>query len=243
MKIKKFLARFLGTIIIFLGIALGFFLHGVTIWGDFEAILFSSGIDANKSLSTLRCPVLISPTEESEITAVLKNPTDGEWERYTRAFISEGYVTLMREIKMPVQIPAGGKTTAKWDISPEDAAFDRIIFFRVYVNAKYPYPSLGGTCGIVVFSLWNLTGEQTYLLIVAAAVFCLIVGNILLFYAFKPAGRKTRNTINSINALATLLGVGTLTGYLGYWLVGLPLFVAAILLIGIIIGRRMSISL
>ena len=101
------------------------------IWGDLEASLFTSGLRPDESLSTLRCPVIITASETGTITAELNNPTEKHLERYLIANISEGYASLVREIRTSLPIPPDDKGKVEWKIYPEDAAFDqRVILFQ-----------------------------------------------------------------------------------------------------------------
>lgn len=230
----------IGTLLFTLGLLIGFILLGAMVWGDLEASLFSSAMDGEKTLTTLRCPVFISPYEEKVITAKLKNPTDRDWERYTRAFISEGFITLIREIKKSVPIPAGGSETVAWEIYPEDAAFNRIVFFRVYVHAKYPYPSLDGSCGIMMLDLWGLTGTQILILMIIGFLGMCAAGAALWKINTNRSSRNNSNQNNSLLALAVFLLIGMVISYMGSWVIGLLLLVASTLMVGINIGRRMT---
>jgi len=229
----------MGTLLFSIGILLGFFLLSMIVWGDLEASLFSSSMDAEKSLSSLHCPVFLSPNETGKVAVTLKNPSDKPLERFTRVFISEGFVTLMREIKQTVSIPASGKENVVWEVYPEDAVYDRIIFFRVYVNAKYPRPSLGASCGIIMIDLWGLTGNQTLWLIILTSLVCIGIGILIWTRKIKPNKETIWNRIHSMYALAFLLFSGILIGYMGAWVIALLLLASAVLLVGIILGRRM----
>lgn len=237
---RKNLLKFISNLLFSLGILIGFFFLGMVVWGDLEASLFSSSLEAKKTLSSLRCPVFMTPTEKGIITAKFKNPTEKDFERYTHAFISEGFVTLMREIKMSVPVPSGGKEIAIWDVYPEDAAYDRIIFFRVYVNAKYPLPSLGGSCGIIMMDLWGLSGQQITAIIIIIFVILITLGIILWLRYVDRSDPFYQNTQNVRYALTLFIIIGSTFGYFGSWVIALMFFAMAVLLVGIIIGHRMS---
>lgn len=230
----------IGTIYFSIGIIIGFLLLGTMTWADLEASLFSTSLDAEKTLTTLNCPVFISPHETKQVKATLKNPTEKDWERYIRAFISEGYVTLVREIKGSVTIPSDGRETITWNVFPEDAAYNRIVFFRVYVHAKYPYPSLDASCGIMKIDLLGLTGNQILFLMVFCFIgFCAVGGFLWRIRRNRPQD-PVSNSSNSLYALGTVLMIGILTSYFGLWVFGILLFAASTLLLGIIIGRIMT---
>jgi hypothetical protein len=237
MKIKTSL--FVGTIFYTVGIIVAFFLLCLIVWGDLEASLFSSGLDAEKSLS-LRCPVFLSPYETGVISAKFKNPTDNDWKRYTRVFISEGFITLMREIKTTIPIPAGTTETAFWEVYPEDAAYDRIIFFRIYVHAKYPYPSLEGSCGIIMLDYWGLSGKQILISLIVFSITCIFFGILIWRLSFRVSEHDFHKHLNARYALILALYLGIGIGYLGSWVIALLMLTISLLMTGIIIGRKFS---
>jgi hypothetical protein len=238
-KVEK-VFQTIGTIIFSIGIALAFLLLAAMVWGDLEASLFSSALDAETSLRTLSCPIFISSTETSEIKATFKNPLDKDWSRFTRVYISDGFITLKREIKEEIPIQAGEKETVSWAITAEDAVYDRIVFFHIYVNARYPYPSLDGSCGVVVVDFLDLTGKQTLFLVLATSLACIAVGIFFFKQTVKPVYGKTWNRIHSMYSLAVILFLGLVIGYIGAWVFALLLLAVSLLMIGIIIGRRLS---
>ena len=136
---------------------------GGIIWGDIETSVFDSSIKAKSSLR-LNCPVAITTDEVGKISATVENQWIEEKKFYVRAHISEGYVSLNREINQQIPVAPGEKGKVSWEIYPEDAAYNRIILFRAYVNPSYPVPSQGNFCGVLVLDIPFLTGTQIFLL-------------------------------------------------------------------------------
>ncbi len=238
MKIRNRVINFLGTILFTLGVIFSFFLLSMIVWGDLEASLFSSSLDAEKNLSSLRCPVFLSPIETGVISAKLNNPTESDWERFTRVFISEGFISLMREMKMTVSIPARGSETVYWEVYPEDAVYNRIIFFRIYVHAKYPYPSLGGSCGVIMMNVGGLTGQQLFLAAIVISIVCVVIG-ILLWKLFPIVSDQDSQKLSVRYALIFTLFTGIAIGLYISWLIALLFLAIGLLMIGIIIGRQL----
>jgi hypothetical protein len=240
MKGKFRFIQFLGTLLFSIGIALGLFLLGTMVWGDLEASFFASAMNGQKSIGTLHCPIILSSYETGEITATFKNPTDKDWVRFAIVDISEGFVTLKRETKTKIPIPAGGKESTAWQISHQDAAYHRIILFHIFINAQYPYPSLDGSCGVVVMNLWRLTGVQILLLITITALFCVVLAIFLWKKSVPPANDQDWNRIKSMYALAIIVVAGLVIGYIGAWVIALLCLAAAVLMVGIIIGSKLT---
>jgi len=239
MTSKKSIYQFAGTLIYALGLLGGALLATIIVWGDLEGTLFTSGLNAEKPLRTLNCPAIITPNETSQISVVLKNPSDKEMRRFTRAYITEGYVSLVREIKEEVFIPVGEKRQITWDIQADDAAYGRIVLFRVYINAWYPYPSLGANCGVMRVDVPLLTGSQVFILLVVSSILLLIVGA-WMRNLNKPTTIAFETTTNSLYALAVTLAITILIGYWGFWVFGVLGLACALLLTGIIIGRKLA---
>jgi hypothetical protein len=146
----------------------------------------------------------------------------------------------MREIKRPIPIPAGGAEIVEWEVYPDDAAYDRIIFFRIYVNAKYPYPSLGGSCGIIMLDTGGLSGQQLFFSLLMISLITTALGLIIWKSKLKPSDPLYLNKVRSRYALITILFSGIVIAYFGSWVIALLILAVGVLMIGIIIGRQMS---
>ena len=237
MKQKDVIKKILGGIFLSVGILTGFIICSVIVWGDIEASVFTSGEKGDSSIKNLRCPILITPKETGTISVVLNNPADKESDRYLRAFVSEGYATLVREIKAKVPLPANGKQKVEWKIYPEDAAFKRVILFRVYVKAKYPYPSMSGNCGIVKIDIPWLSGNQLLGIASLISLSSLAFGAVIWELGVKPTTNKIRFSRNGVYFLAGTLFISALFSYFGLWLIGILGLAVAIILVGVIIFR------
>lgn len=240
MKKDRKILRTIGTLIFSIGVLAGFFLLSMSVWGDLEASLFSRIMDAEKTLISLRCPVIITPGETGKVTARIGNPTDKDWERFTRAYISEGHITLMREIRMAVPIKAGASEMVEWDVYPEDAVYDRIVFFKVYIHSNYPYPSIGGSCGIVLIDWAGLTGKQIQTILMLFFIGFSIMGFALWKVSTPYSNSEAWSLFYSMITLAIVTIVGLGISYFSFWIIGLMFLVVAVLMIGIIIGRRLN---
>jgi hypothetical protein len=236
MKKRKRTFQITSLIIFSIGIILGMLLSGGVVWGDLEASIFDSSIKAKSTLS-LSCPVAITTHEVGEVSATLKNPTDREKSFYIRAHISEGYVSLKREIDQQIPVAPGESEKARWEIYPEDAAYNRIILFRAYVNPSYPIPSQGNFCGVLVLDIPWLTGTQVFLLLVGLSLVCVVSGILLWQKVNRPMNKNVRSLSNAMIGLAVIVYGALLAGYLGIWILGVLLFACIILMLGVIFGR------
>jgi hypothetical protein len=235
---NKKLFKIIGGLILTVAVLLGFTISSGIIWGDLEASMFTSGINPDSRLKNLNCPVLITSNEVGTVSITLKNPTNKDSERYLMANVSEGYASLVREVRTKVPLPASGKQKVEWKIFPEDAAFDRVVFFRVYMNAKYPYPSMGGNCGVIRIDFPWLTGNQVFAALVGITLVSITGGATLWESGIRPASNKLRNRTNAIYFLLGTLTIAGILGYLGVWVFGILALAIAVILAGVIIFRR-----
>ena len=226
-----------GGVFLTLGIVLGFITCGLMIWGDLEASMFTNGIFGDVSMKGLNCPVIITTNEIGTISAVIKNPDDKSSDRFLRAFISEGYATLSREIKTKVPLSPSGKNKVEWKIRPEDAAFSRVVLFRIYVNAKYPYPSMSGNCGVIRVNIPWLSGGQLFSLLSTISFLLLAIGAFLWEIGIFPAAPKQRKRCNAVYFLIGILVATSIMSYLGWWLLGILGVAVAAILVGVIVFR------
>ena len=240
MSKKRNTFRIVGGLLFVIGIVFGFTLSSLIIWGDLEASLFTSGLRAEESLA-IRCPVIITASETGTISTILKNPTEKSLERYLIASISEGYASLVREIRTDLAIQPKDKEKVEWKIYPEDAAFNqRVVLFRVYINPRYPYPSLGANCGVVRVNVQGLSGNQIFAGAVALSLISLGAGATLLETGGRPYIGRARTTRNNTFALAGVVLAAGAVGYLGLWVPALALLAISVLLLGVLVSRLLA---
>jgi len=240
MNKRQDFARRLGLMLYVLGILIGMALAAGVTWSDLEASLFDPGITPNSPLRTLRCPVAITRHETGKIAAALKNSTDVEKNFYTRAHTSQGYVTYLREERKQIRVASGEKGVISWEIYPEDAAFHRLVLFRVYVNAAYPIPSQGSSCGVLVLDIPLLTGTQFFFVLLGLSLAGVIGANVLWQVTNRPMSANLRNMREQSNALAIIVFGALAAGYIGSWILGVVLCAISLLLLGVIIGRTLQ---
>jgi hypothetical protein len=228
--------RPLAVLLFSLGLLLGLVLFGATIWADFEAVLFNPGLSYDAPLRSLRCPVMITRSQTGTVTASLANPLDRSTERYVRAHITDGYVTLIREVNKSVPLAPGEKQQLKWSVTADDAAFDRFILIKIVVRGRYPLPSRQGTCGVLVVDVPFLKGGQVFGLSLAVGLLSMVAGYSLWSRACRPLGQREQQVARAMVALTAVVIVGTFVGWMGWWLPGFILFVITLLGIGVIIG-------
>jgi hypothetical protein len=232
---QKILTR-LGLVLFFLGVIVGIALEALIVWGDMEAFLFTSGIQAEETWKSLKCPVFLTPNEQGKITAVFENPLDEEVERYARANITQGYITWTRQVESHTTVAPGAKEPIEWPIFPEDAAYGKLILYRVYVFQKRSLPSMDGKCGVVFLNIPNLTGAQVYWIMLISSVVLIVAGKLIWESKNRNKEGLVKNISRAVDALAIILLVSIVVSTFGFWAVGVVSLAIIITLIGAMLG-------
>ncbi len=237
MRSKIRIARALSVLLFVFGVLFGVALSAGVIWGDLEASMFDASIGGEAPLKTLKCPVMMTTRELGMVSADFTNSLERPVEFRVRTHISEGYITLMREINTKLPLEPGETQSLKWAVSPDDAAFGgRLILLRVRLFPKYPLPSRHASCGILVMDLPYLTGNQFFTLALAASLLSMAGGAGLWFIANRPLKKSGRDVLRAMGALAGCVLAVTVASLLGHWFLSVFIFVITLLLIGAIVG-------
>jgi len=209
-----------GTVTVILGNLLGFALILGMVWADYEGSLFLPSLMGEKYVvKNLNCPVLMTRKETREINFTLGNPGEKERSRLLEGMISEGHVKRTREEKREVTIEPGEKEKVTWKIYPEDAVYERIVLFHVYVWRAYPYPSLEATCGVLVLDIPFMTGKQVMGIVLGIFSILTLGGNtvLLLQYWKDLLGPRRRYVSKAMFAMSVFTILGIWISFLGYW--------------------------
>lgn len=219
MKIRGKAARILGMALLSLGLLLGAAFSTAAVWGDLEASLFDPSIGSEAKLTTLRCPVIITPRESGTIVARFSNPSDREVLRTVRAHISYGFSTLMREETAQFVLKPGETRKLDWEVTASDAAWRHFILVRVNALRNAPLPSYSGACGVLVLNIPGLSGGLTLALIVTLSVL-LIAAGAALWLLNRPAAAQVPDRTNAVLALIAVVLVAMFAGAMGWWALG-----------------------
>lgn len=240
MRTKIF--RIAGIVLFSFGVLMGTALMAVTVWADLEASFFDADLASRggESLKTLRCPVLMTSAEIGVVTATVENTANKPIEPRLRAHISEGHVTLMREVNATLALEPGEEQTVEFLLSSNDVTYNWLILVRVLQFRYYPLPSRQAACGIFVVDLSFLTGSQLLALTIGVVLLGLLGGIALWSAGNWPLNRRSLATARTMGALAASLFLGSIVAFSGSWLVGILLFAINLLLIFEIIRHAMD---
>ncbi|WP_420644454.1 hypothetical protein [Candidatus Leptofilum sp.] len=225
----------LGLVLYFIGIFFGAAVAFLAIWGDLEASLFDALFKAEQRLPSLSCPVLITADEEVTIQASFTNRGDRDENLAVRARISQGFASLIREERVEFTLLPGDSETAEWQVSADDAAWDRVVMARVSTVRNAPYRRLvGSSCGILLlpFDVGGLSGGHivTAMLIIGL-VLTLLGGFLWQNGRSRPFPLHVQKVWRLILAFAGLVGTAVIASLMQLWLLGGVLLIILFLLL------------
>ena len=232
-------AHTVGLLLLFSGILLGFLYAGVSVWGDLEALPFdtATSYQSEGTLSTLRCPVLMTTGEKGQVSVTIENPIDRTITRTVRVRISAGDILAKREYTEHVALEPGESRQISWEIFPQDRVFNLFVLVRVYLFRGSLLPSKDGACGVMVVDLPGWHGGTIVASVIIASVVCMGAGAFLVSRGLHEASRRTRELAQSGMAMAVIVVVGMAAGFLGWLWVGSAALVLLFLLAVVTIGR------
>jgi len=245
MSNRNKILRTAGIVLFSFGVLLGMALMAITIWADLEASFFDADLASRggESLKTLRCPILMTSSEMGVVTVTLENPADKPVELRLRAHITEGFVTLMREVNATVPLEPGEKDRVELLLTADDVTYNWLVLVRVLQFRYYPLPSRQASCGVFVVDVPFLTGSQLLALTIVAILLCILGGMALWALGKRPLNRPAVATVRTMIALAVSLTIGVIVAFLGSWLLGVLLVAINLLLIFEIVRHAMDKSL
>jgi len=242
MTTKHKILRKSGIALFAIGVLLGMALIAITIWTDLEASFFDSvmGNRTDEPLKTLHCPVLMTTSETGRIRAIFENTADKPIELRLRAHVTDGFVTLMREVNTTLPLEPGEKGEVEFTLTAEDRAYRWLILARVLQFRHYPLPARQAACGVLVLDVPFLTGNQLFAILIAVTALCLGGGIALWSVANWPLRRSTLATARTMGALVVSLLIGFLVSLSGEFLIASLLFAINLLLIFEIVRQGTS---
>jgi hypothetical protein len=230
----------ISILIFFIGFLVGMLLLGIAVVGDFEGYVFYPTLMGDSVLTTLDCPVIMDSSEVGTITATMQNPSEKRITPTVWTHISEGFVTLVREDRVNLELEPGESQQVQWTVTEDDAAYDYWVLVKVYVYSQHPLPSSQGSCGVFVTDLKGFTGVQVYVFAFAISVLFMGVGTGIWFATNRPLrGKAVIDRTRTLVIMGAVVLLGLISTFIGsyLWIVGAVLLIIGVLLILIYLMR------
>ncbi len=225
--------RTAGTVIFLAGLALGLCMALVPIWANLEAAsYFSSGADYAQ-FRGLHCPILMGRSDTATVTSTFNNPNSKAIQPYYEVEVSGAGET--RSLEGQVLIPAYASRTIYWTVDVSDIDLGYFIMNKFDVLPFAGNPAREATCGIMVLDLAGLNGAQIFDWGLVLSLLGLVGGLALREASEGRASSKERSERNGLRAAGIAACLALLTGFMGWWLVGVVFFAITILLLVILL--------
>jgi hypothetical protein len=222
-------ARKFGRPLFWSGIGLGFALAVAAVWAAFEAQSYFFSGATFEAYNGLRCPILMTRSEQGTITATFDNPADRESRPYYEVEISG---RLARQFEDQLTVPAHESKTVQWTVSADDIDLDPFIFVRTEILPDGLHSTRQAICGILVLNVPGAGGGQVFFIMLIASLLAMTAG-----YGMweKESDWKQANLQRAAQAAGIAVLLAMLTAFTGGWLAGIVFCVVALLLFLIIL--------
>lgn len=233
--------RIISGLLFVVGLFLAMAVTFIVFWPDMEASLFDSSRQAEESLRTLRCPLIVSSDETANIRVSFENPVDREVRFLLRTNIAQGGLTLMRREQGVVELAPNEERELTFEADPDDAAFGQLVLARVYAFRNPPLPSRTGSCGVLVLDLpsW-LNGTRLILLALGSSFLLLAAGAGLWLRDALPLSANDRSLARAGGVLLGVTLGGLLLSLFGFWGFGIASFLFNLIFFGAVLERFLS---
>lgn len=240
----RFQRQFAGAVLFIIGALFCFGLNTLAMIGDvysgsfwgetYNALALDRTQPTLANLVRLRCPIVLSPDEESTIQAYFRNPHQEQVEILVLGFVSQYDFRGYREVSDTLFIKPRGRQDFRWNISDEDRVERNFILSRVFLmnqDKSIPYPARTASCGVLVLDVFGLKGSTIVVFLTVISLAGLLPGSIFLYSYRKPNDSSSSQRFSSLYIFATTCVICLVANYLGWWV-----FAGLILLFDFLLG-------
>jgi hypothetical protein len=222
-------ARRLGIAFFSLGILIGAVFFSLLSWAKMEAFFYFDYVQAEKTLTTLSCPFILTNRQEGLVTVTYNNPNNQTVSPQVMVEISTP--ALFRSISLTPAFTARETKRLQWTVSRQDVVFGSLTLVEVYVGPVNGAPDRNGTCGILWVDLPMLTGTEVFYGALAGSLLFLALGWWLWIYGRGPRQARGAEVMRTLLALTAAVLLGMVASILGSWLLGVICLALCVLLV------------
>ena len=242
MKTKQLFALIISLLIFLTGIAIGLYfniravwsdLEATSFWGYPEALLYDRSIETEAKLSSLRCPVLITPSDAKFLTVKVVNKQAQEIKPMLQISVSDPTQkeNIQRNYFEPNLAPQESEEIT-YLLTSQNFIDQRIIYVRVFLmNSEYFPPSETRHCGVFVGKLGNLNSAQLIGTLIASSLLLVGLGLGLWWHSSSEQMKRTKYIFNRMLWLAAFMLITILMVLLGWHLLAIIFLLLTTLLI------------
>ncbi len=227
--------RFSGIFFFSISTLFGAVLFGLINWAALEAYFyFGYGAPADKPLTTLKCPLIMTAAETGSVTISYTNLSDRTASPDVRTDIS--YLDLVRSDLSQPSFAPGETRKLRWKVTSSDVVFGNLIMAQVNIARYSTLPSREGTCGILFVNLGRLKGGQALGIALAIWLASVLLGWGLWLRGTRHVQGRIHNATVVMILLTAAVLVGMLAGDKGLWGLGIACLVLVVLLSVAVVG-------
>jgi hypothetical protein len=245
--------QIIGGVIFIIGLILGFGfnslaviadMNGASFWGDSQdAAAFEKEQPTQAELVNIRCPILLAPGEEGNITATFRNPHQKKADILVKAVVSERDFLNYRVVTSNLPIESGDEQDFRWQITGQDIVQRNFILTRVFLMNQdrfIPYPARTDSCGIFILDIFGLKGTSMIVLMFVTSLISLVVGSVLLYRRGSPIQKSSPRIDYGLYGLAGIILTGMIANFFGWWIFSGLVLLLAVLLTSILIFNLLN---
>jgi hypothetical protein len=187
MKNKTKLLIFLGLFLFGLGVLIGLICNAIAVWTDLEGMSFwgypevltyDPTLSIDGKISSIKCPVLITPLDNAELKIKIKNPETTPIEQYLQYRLSNpSSEENMERFDQNVTLESKQIQIVTVNATVENVINRRNVLFRAYLHQSVYYPpSFTVHCGIFFVPAYNFEGWQVITLILSISIILMSLG-------------------------------------------------------------------
>jgi hypothetical protein len=214
-----------------LGSLFGLALSSGVLWGETEARFYE--VKPAEAGLKISCPFMLALGESGMIRAVITNTSNERVTPTIRAKIS--HADGARQVDEILDLAPGESQSMQWLVDTSDVIFNRLILVSIHQFRYRELPAHIGYCGILKYSLFSLSGVQTFVLLFAFSLAMILLGAVIWFYTHNPLDEAHSNIARAGSVIAVLCIATLFSVVLRWWGIALFLDVFSFLAVGLII--------
>jgi hypothetical protein len=224
---RKSALSYLGSIIFIFGIILGILLSLVRALPDLESTMYGFYKFGYPNLSSLSCPLLMTPSDQEDVTIKLKNNLDRPITWHIEAQFSAD--NLINTITNNEELQPGESRVLSWEVNHNNISLGNFIFARVYTSAAAAQERREAYCGTLVINLPFAGGPTVYYSSILVTAICLGLG-LWLWRRHTLLNEPTPiSQFLWMRFGALLVVLGIVAGFMDWWSIAIILVVLIIL--------------
>lgn len=226
-KTNRFLISASGVLLFLSGIMLGLLLSSGILWGSLEAYA-NEAVSDGRRLS-LDCPLMLAPGDSGEVGAEIANSTGEEVSPVIAAAISG-----KPPVDQTLSLSPGEVQPLSWRVDTMSRVYNWLILVNVEQRRYRDLEPRQGSCGILVYSLFGLTGTGTFGLIVGVSLALMLLGGFTWIRARGNVQTRNLNFEYASGFLGALVLASLLSSLQHWWGLILVFNALILLMLGII---------